>query len=818
MAVLTNNSQLSAGLYSAFWNRAPDATGQNFWVNKLNTGAITPLEMATAAYNAPEGFAAYPSWIRNDKTALITEVYQSVFNRDPDAGGLAFWTAQLTADSLGNVTNFPQVVLNMMDAAINSAAAGNTDGQQFLNEIQVGIYVSEVLRTDDPAITSVAFDGVTYQESSVAIREAQLQAMVNVGQTYTLTTAADNIVGTNLNDTVNGYLDLATPANATFQVIDTINGKGGVNTLNLTVGGATAVTAANFPLANISNMQVFSVRDLNSGGASTYDMSLISGETAVVNNGSSKAVTFDKVGTGASLEVKGAVGATTLVYATATDAATINLNGATGASAITDAGSTSATINTVLGAANSNVGAVALGAATAVTINANSGLTTTGITGATDSTLTVNGSGAVALGTLAGLTTVAASAQTGGLSLTAAASSKSIVTGSGADTVTLAGALAATGKVDLGAGNDTFLSTAAANVVSTNVIDGGLGIDTMQLLATNVGNAAAFKNFEQLNVDGLAAATYDVSLLSGSNTFTGLVANAADANAAIIDKVAAGVGLTAIGAANISAAGAGYTIVQTGATGTADSFNVNFAATGSAAQAQTVGLTLNNIETINVVSGGGTGDTNTFNLWTTAISTGATSESIVITGANALTTNVAGVSVANTVNAAAATGAQTVTGSATTTAITGGSAADTLNVAALSNTSLTGGAGNDTFNVASNVVVSGTALDYLTTITAVAADDIINTAASGGTAGTALGAATDVSSAVNLYAALTALATAANTMTTTDMAWAVIGGNTYLVSNASGSATITGDNVIMLTGVQNLANSTVNATGDLTIV
>lgn len=90
MAVTLTNSQTSAGLYSAFWNRAPDADGQNFWVNKLNTGAITPLEMATAAYNAPEGFAAYPSWIRNNKTALITEVYESVFNRAPDAGGLAF--------------------------------------------------------------------------------------------------------------------------------------------------------------------------------------------------------------------------------------------------------------------------------------------------------------------------------------------------------------------------------------------------------------------------------------------------------------------------------------------------------------------------------------------------------------------------------------------------------------------------------------------------------------------------------------------------------------------------------------------------------
>ena len=806
MAVTLTNSQLSAGLYSAFWNRAPDATGQNFWVNKLNTGAITPLEMATAAYNAPEGFAAYPSWIRNNKTALITEVYESVFNRAPDAGGLAFWTAQLTADSLGNVTNFPQVVLNMMNAAINSAAAGNTDGQQFLNEIQVGIYVSETLRTDDPAITSVAFDGVTYQESSVAIREAQLSAMVNAGATYTLTTGADNIVGTPLNDTINGYINTttATAAQSTFQVIDTINGEGGVNTFNLTVqGDGTAAALGMFPAANVSNVQVWNIRDLQSAAA-TYNFGLIAGETAAVNNASTNAVTFSNLGTGTSVGIQGAVGATTFSYATATDAATINLNGATGGSAITDAGSTSATINTTVASAASSVGAVALGAATTVTINANSGLTATSLTGAAGSTLTVNGSGAVALGALTGLTTVAAGTQTGGLSLTTAAATKSVVTGTGNDSVTLSGALTATGTVSLGAGNDTFLAP-AATVLSTNVIDGGLGIDTMQLLATNVGNAAAFKNFDQLNVDGLLATTYDVSLLSGSNTFTGLIANATDAAAATINNVAAGVGLTAIGAAAI----ANYTIVQAGAaTGTADSFNVSFAATGAGAEAQSVGLTLNNIETINVASGGGTGDTNTFNLATTALSTGATSESIVITGANALTTNIGGVTVANTVNAAAATGAQTVTGSATTTAITGGSAADTLIVANAA-TTLTGNGGADTFNVSAALGSTN-----FTTITDAATADLIDTIATG-TGGT-LAAATDVSSAVNLTAALNLLVTAAAAATTTEAAWAVIGGNTYVV--AGGTNALATENVVGLVGTHTLTGSAVTAAGVITLV
>ena len=61
-----------AGLYAAFWNRAPDTTGFGFWVNKLATGAATLDEIATEFRNAPEGVAEYPLWSTNEE--LVTEV------------------------------------------------------------------------------------------------------------------------------------------------------------------------------------------------------------------------------------------------------------------------------------------------------------------------------------------------------------------------------------------------------------------------------------------------------------------------------------------------------------------------------------------------------------------------------------------------------------------------------------------------------------------------------------------------------------------------------------------------------------------------
>ena len=100
-----------SALYAAFWNRAPDSTGFGYWCDVLASGQATIDEIATTMRNLPEGVAAYPTWSTNEQ--LVTEVYQNVFNRAPDAGGLAFWTQALDQ---GRAT-FPELVVDMIEAA-----------------------------------------------------------------------------------------------------------------------------------------------------------------------------------------------------------------------------------------------------------------------------------------------------------------------------------------------------------------------------------------------------------------------------------------------------------------------------------------------------------------------------------------------------------------------------------------------------------------------------------------------------------------------------------------------------------------------------
>jgi hypothetical protein len=80
------NSGLVTAFYQDVLNRAPDPTGSNFWVNALNTGAVSPAGMAWGFLTSQE--------YRNN---LVDSYYQEFLLRNAGAGGLAYWTGRMAA-------------------------------------------------------------------------------------------------------------------------------------------------------------------------------------------------------------------------------------------------------------------------------------------------------------------------------------------------------------------------------------------------------------------------------------------------------------------------------------------------------------------------------------------------------------------------------------------------------------------------------------------------------------------------------------------------------------------------------------------------
>lgn len=78
-------------LYWAFFLRTPDLGGMDYWVGRLTAGK-TLASVAKQFATSSEFQTKYGS---KTNSQFVTLIYQNIFDRNPDAGGLAFWTQKL---------------------------------------------------------------------------------------------------------------------------------------------------------------------------------------------------------------------------------------------------------------------------------------------------------------------------------------------------------------------------------------------------------------------------------------------------------------------------------------------------------------------------------------------------------------------------------------------------------------------------------------------------------------------------------------------------------------------------------------------------
>lgn len=112
-------------LYIAYFNRAPDAVGLNFWGTAFANGT-TFEQMATFFIDQDETRATYPGGTTNNEFA--TSVYNNVLGRTPDQAGIDFWVGALDG---GQVTR-DQFILDALRGAKSELKPEL--GQDFVNQ------------------------------------------------------------------------------------------------------------------------------------------------------------------------------------------------------------------------------------------------------------------------------------------------------------------------------------------------------------------------------------------------------------------------------------------------------------------------------------------------------------------------------------------------------------------------------------------------------------------------------------------------------------------------------------------------------------
>jgi len=504
---------------------------------------------------------------------------------------------------------------------------------------------------------------------------------------------------------------------------------------------------------------------------------------------------------------------------------------------------------------------VSFGGSSKITLNSSSTLTKM-------AAITANGSSDLVLGTITAfgkLTSVDASAASGNVTATiddtiaatpATDYGFSIKTGSGKDTVTVAGNMNSgtdvngaviQNTISLGAGDDKLLFLASSNgaIGSGATADGGDGSDLVSSKLLNAGNATRITNFEVLGL-GETSGTYDATLLTGA---TGLQALATGGTYSGVKTTQGLTYANADGATGWSSGTIALTFPSAATTATTDSYTVTFAGTAASTATATAKtaipgytLTIDKIENVNIVSGGTGFVANSLSLDADA------ARIITVTGDQELnltlvatvgditandSTNGMGLSL---IDASALTGKITIsnaniavpfggvstikggsgndaiTAAKTKTVVEGGSGNDTITVSGEWATTLTGGDGKDTF-----VLTSATASSAYATapiITTIKDYDRANDTIQ-------IGDADPLKKFVptsgnSLVEVITASLHATGGAAADSAVWFTYGGDTYIAKQDGSTGLGAGDIIVKLTGIVDLTSAADNAAGNTT--
>jgi hypothetical protein len=194
LLALTAPEQIAA-TYVAFFGRGADAGGHSFWVDQFN--ANLPTQGAAALFGniassfgiSAEAKALYPfladPFNATDAqiSSFLNSVYNNMFNRSSDAGGLGYWTGQIKA-TLQAGQFVGSVLVNIISGAQNSVAG--QDITTLMGKVSVSLeYVEEQQRLgttftsqDDGAGATALLDAVTHVPQTVLVGMAQAHSLV----------------------------------------------------------------------------------------------------------------------------------------------------------------------------------------------------------------------------------------------------------------------------------------------------------------------------------------------------------------------------------------------------------------------------------------------------------------------------------------------------------------------------------------------------------------------------------------------------------------------------------------------------------------
>jgi hypothetical protein len=492
--------------YIAYFGRPGDPAGLKYWLSSTS-GISTARDFADLIYAQDE----YKTSTVGSKSTeeQVNNLYQNLFNRDADSDGLLYWTAEIEKGNL----KLSNVAYDLIWAASNptsgNTAQAATDALTLTNKVTAAEAFTADVEASTPAIlayqpaatspwksgeafaSAVAFiqTATATNSPTAADVDSAVASVVTANQStgstadsknLKFTTTTDALIGDTGADSFTGVLQDGGATGTTIAPGDSVEGKGGTDTLTISVAGDHNKAAAGYTLSAVQTTDVEKVFASNfeteSDELTTVATDLMSGVTTLGLSASSATgdTTFSGIKNLVDAEMRNGAADLTLSYTSSV------LSGSDDTQKLTVSGATAGTFTV------NNAETFAITSELTKS-------TLTDIAGDSDTKITIDGAANLVVTNALATKTIDASATTGGVSLKLGTATHTVTGGSGDDVINAVATLSNLDTITGGAGSDTFSFETAAKVTADAKTDaaaagalvGVTGFETIEVISTN---------------------------------------------------------------------------------------------------------------------------------------------------------------------------------------------------------------------------------------------------------------------------------------------------------------------------------------------
>ncbi|HEX7645197.1 MAG TPA: DUF4214 domain-containing protein, partial [Burkholderiaceae bacterium] len=293
--------------------------------------------------------------------SFVNAIFENLLNRAPSVSGLSFWVDAINS---GAVSRGDAALAIAAGAQANATAQGLIDAQTIANKLAVASNFTTGLGASSLNITAysgaaaataarsliAAVGSTTDTTAYQATVQSAITSLVanHVSNTYVLTAGVDTFAGGPGNDVFNAILDntaglAAGGQAATLNAFDSLTGGTLSNTLNITDFGVG--TQMTLPAATINGMTAINVSSLEGVNVDLSGMSALTAVNVKTSSGTDNVT----AGAAAALVVNDKAGAVTTtggatVSVTTDTAHAVTVNGGSATTAVTVNGGSVATV------------------------------------------------------------------------------------------------------------------------------------------------------------------------------------------------------------------------------------------------------------------------------------------------------------------------------------------------------------------------------------------------------------------------------------------------------------------------------------------